>query len=301
MRSAAALLGMAWRQFLTVVTFRRRAPPCHNTAGRGEVARGPVHGGWIVLSLAGWAVSRVLVRTLFQGSWNSNRMRNAFCVTMVALCAACAAPVPVPSPVAGDVPADFPESYYRQIAAQGTRVFEVDPAASKIVIEVYRGGSLARLGHDHVVASHDVQGFVAPGAGRADLYVRADRLIVDEPGLRAEAKFETQPTDEDIAGTRRNMLNALEASRYPFILLSVAGAGSRTEAGLRVSLTVRGVAREIQVPVQIDSNAVAFTVTGRMALKQTDFGITPLSVLGGAIRVQDEVSVRFRIRARPID
>jgi hypothetical protein len=36
-------------------------------------------------------------------------------------------------------------------------------------------------------------------------------------------------------------------------------------------------------------------------LKQTDFGVTPLSVLGGAIQVKDEVSVRFAIRAAAVD
>ena len=52
---------------------------------------------------------------------------------------------------------------------------------SRIVIEVRRGGTLAQLGHDHVVVSHDVAGYVAPAEGRADLYVRLDRLVVDEP------------------------------------------------------------------------------------------------------------------------
>ena len=103
-------------------------------------------------------------------------------------------------------PPDFPHAYYRQLQAQGKPVFRVDAARSQVVIEVRRGGSLARLGHDHVVASHDVAGNIAPDEGRADFYVRLDALTVDEPDLRASAGFDTQPDADDIAGTRRNML-----------------------------------------------------------------------------------------------
>ena len=38
-------------------------------------------------------------------------------------------------------------------------------------------------------------------------------------------------------------------------------------------------------------------VAGAFTLKQTDFGIVPMSLLGGAIEVQDAVDIRFRLRA----
>ena len=34
-------------------------------------------------------------------------------------------------------------------------------------------------------------------------------------------------------------------------------------------------------------------------LRQSDLGMTPFSVLGGAIRVQDRIDVRVRLLARP--
>jgi len=39
-------------------------------------------------------------------------------------------------------------------------------------------------------------------------------------------------------------------------------------------------------------------VSGRLSFDQTDFGITPYSVLGGAIAVRNGVDLRFRVRAR---
>src|SRR5690349_17098835 len=104
----------------------------------------------------------------------------------VLLLAACAPQVREVAPPPG-MPAEFPRAFYEQEAAQGRAVLRVDPAASLVVLTVRRGGSLARLGHDHVVASHTVQGYVAPGAKRADLYVTLADLAVDEPALRTEA------------------------------------------------------------------------------------------------------------------
>jgi len=194
-------------------------------------------------------------------------------------------------------PDGFPEQAYVRDAAAGRPVFRVDPASSIIVVEVRRAGSLARLGHDHVVASHDVRGYVEPDAGRADLYVALDRLVVDQPELRKQAGFDTEPTAEAIAGTRRNMLEkTLEAGRYPYASIGVRRAAGTTAAD--VSIALHGTTRTMRVPMAVTESAEAIAVDGELALRQTDFGITPLSVVGGAIQVQDEVKLRFDIRAR---
>jgi len=197
-------------------------------------------------------------------------------------------------------PSEFPQGYYQQALKQGKSVFRVDPAESLVVIEVRRGGSLARLGHDHVVASHEVTGYVASDEGRADLYVALARLVVDEPALRKEAGFDTQPTESDIEGTRSNMLNhVLEAERFPFALIGVVGADAKQgKATLAVAITLHGVTRTLQVPAEIEADAGIIGVSGRLAFNQSDFGITPYSLLGGAIAVKDGLELRFRIRAK---
>jgi len=227
-----------------------------------------------------------------------NGIRPAAAVAL-ALIAACA-PQPPSGPVARGAPAEFPAAYYLQAAAEGKPVFRIDPARSLVVIEVRRGGPLAKFGHDHVVASHDVTGFVAPAEGRSDLYVALERLAVDEPGLRAQAGFDTQPTESDIAGTRGNMLErVLDAAQYPFALIRVTGAGGDART-LEVAITLHGVTRTLRVPAQVDTADGQIGVSGRLALNQTDFGITPFSILGGAIQVQDRVDLRFRILARRV-
>jgi hypothetical protein len=216
------------------------------------------------------------------------------------LTAGCSPPLPRPAEPASQGPADFPAQHYLSLIARGEPVFRIDAVRSLVVIEVRRTGSLARLGHDHVVASYAVQGYAAPQEGLADLYVPLDRLIVDEPALRAEAGFDTEPSEADIAGTRRNMLaRVLEVERYPFALVAVRGvAAGADDPAVNVAITLHGITHTTRIPVRIENAIDEIIVSGRVVLAQTDFGIAPLSILGGAIQVEDEVNLRFRIRAR---
>lgn len=217
------------------------------------------------------------------------------------LLAACA-PTPAVAPEARpQAPPEFPDADYRQLAAQGQPVFRVEPSRSLVTLVARRAGSLSRIGHDHVIAARDLRGYVAPDVGRADVYVELDQLTVDEPELRAQAKLDTHPTPEDIAGTRRNMLGAFDAARYPFAQVRIRGAAAETgDALLDAAVSVHGATRTYAVPVQIVRSGDEFAATGALTLRQTDFGITPLAVLGGALQVQDAVEVRFSIRARRV-
>lgn len=219
---------------------------------------------------------------------------------VLALLSGCAAP-PAPQPPAA-LPAAAPEtadSWYLRAAGAGRQVYRIDAARSLIAVTVRRGGPLARLGHDHVVASHGVTGFAAPADNRADFRFRLDQMTVDEPGLRKEAALDTQPSPSAIEGTRTNMLKVLDAARFPVVALHAERlAGS---AGtVRLSITLHGVTRTVDVPVRGESSAASIEASGTLALRQSDFGITPMSVMGGAMSVLDTLELRFRIVALPL-
>jgi hypothetical protein len=214
--------------------------------------------------------------------------------------ASCSVAPPVPVSVAGDNerPAGFPEAYYLDAARRGAAVYAIDPGSSLVVLEVRRAGTLAQLGHDHVVASHDTRGYVAPAERRADLYVRLDRLAVDEPNLRAEAKLESQPPADAIAGTRDNMLRKLAAEEHPYAIIAVRGVDNDVMGSwLNATLAVNGTERAVRVPARIAATPSEIDVTGQLEVQQTSFGIAPYSILAGALQVKDEVAIRFRIHA----
>lgn len=191
---------------------------------------------------------------------------------------------------------DFGESYYLQEEAQGKKILRVNSQQSLLVLEVRRAGAFARFGHDHVVASHDVTGFVSPADGRAELSVPLEKLVIDEAALRVDAGFTKQPTADDIEGTRRNMLNkVLDASQFPLALIHIERKS--TENTLAVTINLHGVSRSFQVPVEMQATSDGIVVSGRMHFKQSDFDIVPFSILNGAIQVQDRLDLRFHIVA----
>jgi polyisoprenoid-binding protein YceI len=231
-----------------------------------------------------------------------HRRRVLGSLVILALLAACAPRVLTPPEAEKGAPADFPEAYYRQLRSEEKPVFRVDPARSLVVIEVRRGGTFAQLGHDHVVASHDVTGAIAPDEGRADFYVPLDKLSVDEPALRTRAGFDTQPDAGDIAGTRHNMLTkVLDTERFPFAFIGVNGFGGVTDASdreVRVEMTLHGTTRSIGAFARLLKSPDELTATGTFTIDQSQFGIVPFSILNGAIAVQDRVSVAFDLRFR---
>jgi hypothetical protein len=54
----------------------------------------------------------------------------------------------------------------------------------------------------------------------------------------------------------------------------------------------------LRVPLRYQLTGDTLTVTGEMALRQSELGLTPFTALMGALAVEDEMRVRFRIVAR---
>lgn len=230
-----------------------------------------------------------LARTTFAALW----------LSIVAACGAPSGALVSPGPTSR-FPAELQVERYAQAASRGEPVYRVDPGSTLVTLTVRRAGSLARLGHDHVIASRSVQGYVAPAQGNADLYVPLAELTVDEPALRAEAGFDTHPTASDIDGTRANMLDkVLQVEQFPHALVRVRGVPPPGTGAVTapVSLTLHGTSRTLNLPLDLARTPDALSARGTLALRQTDFGITPFSILGGAIQVKDEVEVRFDVRA----
>jgi polyisoprenoid-binding protein YceI len=213
---------------------------------------------------------------------------------LLVLLTACGQPLAPQAPLVPAL-ATGPDAY-RTAAASGTAVYAIDPGASLVAVTVRRGGLMARLGHDHVVASHTLTGHAAPGMGRADVSFRLDQLTIDEPQLLRDAGIGTSPSPEAVEGTRKNMLGpVLDAERYPVVTLH---AELPADGRLRVDVTLHGTTRRLELPAAVQVDAAQVTASGAARLKQTDFGITPFAVGAGLLAVQDELEVRFHIVAR---
>lgn len=221
-----------------------------------------------------------------------------------ALLAACSPFAPPPAASLPAAPVAAPAMQAPPWQQPGVRILHIVPQDSLLTITVRRGGALARLGHDHVVASRTLQGVVAPAPGRAQFQFRLDEMSVDEASLRQAAGLTTTPSADAIAGTRHNMLvRVLEAERYPWVRIDARRIDARRTGDgdvLDADITLHGVTRAVQLPVRIETAADgrSLQASGSLLLKQSDFGIVPFAVLGGAMAVQDQMELAFRITAR---
>jgi hypothetical protein len=225
---------------------------------------------------------------------------------LAGLLAACPTrPPPAPLPVRAAPP-------LQPIAPHTGKPYDILAAQSLLTVRVYRGGALASAGHNHLVASHTLAGTIyVPGEvlkTSFEVRVAVAELSVDEPELRAEesaSDFPPEVPQSAREGTRRNMLGPalLDAADYPEVVLRAVRleAGPAAAPGELIAYMdaqVRDQYRTIAVPVRYELAAQTLTVTGETALRQSDLGLSPFTAFLGALAVQDEMRVRFRIVAR---
>lgn len=213
------------------------------------------------------------------------------------LIAACAQTVPVVDETSAP---PLSEASYVSAAKSGSVVYRIASLESLVLVRVGRAGAMKRLGHDHVVASEDVQGFIElsndPSASRADVAMPVRNLIVDKASYREQLGFDTYPTDADVAGTYTNMLKVLEPSLYPWVAVHARIASMESESTtLSVSMTVYGTTVEYLIPVTLEIDGSRLVVDGRALISHSEFGMTPYQAAGGLLRVADELEIVFHL------
>ena len=176
---------------------------------------------------------------------------------------------------------------------------------------VYRAGTLAALGHNHVIACSCLAGTIYvpadPLAVSFELRLPVAQFSVDDPALRAAQRGGSFPPEvprADRQGTRRHMLGAtqLNAARFSDITLRseslrAASDGRAGDIVVRLAVQVAGRRRSITVPMHYELRGHEIEARGDFPLSQSALGLTPYSVLGGALRVRDRMQVRFRLLA----
>jgi polyisoprenoid-binding protein YceI len=189
----------------------------------------------------------------------------------------------------------------------GARQHQVVAAESLLQIFVFRGGAMARLGHNHIIASHQLTGAVYvtddPFGTRFDISVPVAELTVDEPALRAVAgpEYSAAVPDNAREGTRKNLLSEplLDAEHFPTMRLratDVRATGETYDVGVEV--TLKGSTYALRVPVTVKRQDGAILASGEFPLKQTQLGLKPFTAAMGALVVLDDMRVRFDVTAR---
>jgi polyisoprenoid-binding protein YceI len=163
---------------------------------------------------------------------------------------------------------------------------QIDTGRSSITVRVFKAGLFRGFGDNHEIHGA-VQRGILSDRNPVDVHISVDarNLRVVDPGA----------STNDRAQIQARMLgpDVLDASRFPEIRFDSDAAETNESAAWTVhgQLTLHGQTRPLTVHVHRDQGHYKGSVT----LKQTDFGMTPISVAGGAVKVKDELTIEFDI------
>jgi polyisoprenoid-binding protein YceI len=185
----------------------------------------------------------------------------------------------------------------------GPTALTVDAANSRVVIQVGKAGLFGFAGHAHEVAATDVHGRVM--VDPADLPRASVSLEFSTAALRVTGKDEPPA---DVGEVQRIMLSeqVLDVKRFPTIVFRsrrvslAARTASAADLLIEGDLTSYGTTRPMTIRTSTTFDAGGhITARGSFVFKQTDFGMVPVTAVGGTIRVKDELDIQFVLRARP--
>lgn len=185
--------------------------------------------------------------------------------------------------------------------ARDSERFRLDPGASRVTVHVGRSGVLGLAGHDHEVVAPALDGQIVltrAEVSRSKVWLRFDARALTVTGKGGPAK--------DVPEVQRIMLSdrVLDAGRYPTITFEsrtvsvTGGGGDRLQLRIAGTLTLRGVTQPASVLASVRLGDAVLTAEGRTSIRQTDFGIKPVTAGAGTVRVKNDLEIRFFLLAR---
>jgi polyisoprenoid-binding protein YceI len=179
-------------------------------------------------------------------------------------------------------------------------VYGIVAAESTIRVGVFKAGLFKAFGHDHLIAAKNFSGTVHFNAGKVEestlaLDIEAKSLTALDPGEAEKDRREVQAT---LLSTK--VLGVESFPRITFrstAVQQIRKDGAEWEVTVAGKLNLHGVEKPIKFPVRIRLENTRLTVQGEVSIAQTDFGIKPVKVAGGTVRVKDRVKISFTIVA----
>jgi polyisoprenoid-binding protein YceI len=162
----------------------------------------------------------------------------------------------------------------------------IDAARSVLTVQVEKAGAFSAFGHNHRIGAAVASGAVDTAEQIVELRVKAAALKVQDPGV----------SDKDRAEIEKTMRGpeVLDTNQYPDIAFRSTAAERQGNGAWRVTgnLTLHGQTR----PVTVDVKEQDGHYIGTARFRQTEFGMKPVKIAAGMVRVKDEVRIEFDIQ-----
>ena len=165
----------------------------------------------------------------------------------------------------------------------------IDTQRSTITIHVGKSGLLSAAAHDHTINAPISAGTILEsGTPHIEFRVETAKITV-KPDAKVDAK------DQATIQTHMEEMT-LATKNFPEIAFRSSRVQKLADGQWKVDgdLSLHGVTKAVSLTVK-QTGASGYTT--HTVLKQTDFGIKPISIGGGMIKVKNEVEIDFQIFA----
>jgi polyisoprenoid-binding protein YceI len=174
-----------------------------------------------------------------------------------------------------------------------------DKGASRFTVQAFAAGMLSIFGHNPVIAIRDFEGEVQFDDGtyeHASLGLKVKTAtfeVLDEMRRDDRAKLE-QLMREDV----------LDIADFPDVLfkskqISVEKVSVGVlQAKVSGDLTLHGSTQSHSFEARVMVMGTMLRVSGDFSIRQSDYGIKPVSFAAGALRLKDELKFNFELVAR---
>jgi polyisoprenoid-binding protein YceI len=175
--------------------------------------------------------------------------------------------------------------------------FVIDAGRSTFTVQAFSTGILSAFGHNPKIAIREIQGDVGFTSGEA---------TIENPRLHITIRAGSLEVIDDISDKDRREIHrqmydeVLEVERFPEIAfdcsrVAVAGSGTNFSATLNGDLTLHGETHPLSVSARVNLAGSVLKASGEFSVNQREFGIPPVIVAGGAIKLKDEIKCTFNI------
>jgi polyisoprenoid-binding protein YceI len=175
----------------------------------------------------------------------------------------------------------------------------LDKGGSRFAVRAFASGMLSAMGHSPTIAIRDFSGEVtfdpaAPAQASLQIQIKAESLeVTDDISNKDRREIETTMNQK-----------VLESSKHPAITFESTGASAeqlgegRYRIALNGTLSLHGVTRRLPVTAHVTVDGGTLRAYGEFSILQSDYGIEPVSVAGGALKLKDELKFAFDIVSR---
>lgn len=167
-------------------------------------------------------------------------------------------------------------------------VYALGPENATLSVRTGRVGAAAAAGHDLLLHVTSWQATIEVGAGQAPTTIVAD---ADASSLRVQyGTGGMQPLGDDDKANIEQTIDDEILKRTPITFRSTSVEADGDTLHVRGELTLAGATRPLAVDVDVDAGADG-SLSARVVLTQSDWGIKPYTALFGALKVADDVEI----------